>query len=173
MTNLRHHETLSNLLQDDDLGSSVSRHDGNTLSNMQLDIADPRIFMISDTIWNTIRTSFEGLESNLKSISTSMERIASDPSSYHAHRADVGISTRAPRARGVPSPTYHASSSADGSPTPSSKTEGGDPPDGRGQEAPQGDEDIDAVSLHPRDDTTFTTREKQIQSFPRYVYNTL
>ena len=112
MSNLRRHATLNNLLQDD-LESPDDSHDDLGLPNQPPNIADPRIFMLSETILTTIRTSFAGLETTLKDISKNMEKIASGPSSFHALRADDRVSTRTPTSV---SAHHHHACPADGSP---------------------------------------------------------
>ena len=47
---LRRHETLPDLSTLDDLGVPDSRHDGLGLPSHPTDIADPRIFMLSEAI---------------------------------------------------------------------------------------------------------------------------
>ena len=93
---LRRHETLPNLTAQDDLGTPDSRHDGLGLPHHPTDIADPRIFMLSEAIKQTLSSSFTGIQSTLTDISTQMERIASRPSPFHAHRANDRISLRTP-----------------------------------------------------------------------------
>ena len=85
---LRRHETLPDLSTPDDLGVPDSHHDGLGLPSHPTDIADPRIFMLSEAIKQTLSSSFSGLQSTLTDISTQMER----PSPIHAHRADDRIS---------------------------------------------------------------------------------
>ena len=151
---LRRHETLPDL-STQDLGVPDSRHDGLGLPSHPTDIADPRIFMFSEAIKQTLSSSFSGLQSTLTDNSTQMERIASKPSPIHAHWADNRISLRTPtstRARASPR-RHRATTSADGSPSPSSHSGGGGGglPDCRGN-IPQEDEDSDAVSLLPAED---------------------
>ena len=88
---LRHHETLPDLTTQDDLGTPDSRHDG---LGLPTDITDPRIFMLSEAIIQTLNSSFTGLQSTLTDISTQMERIALRSSPFHAHRAGDMISLR-------------------------------------------------------------------------------
>ena len=85
---LKRHDTLPNLIQDD-LGSP-DNNDGLVLSpqNPPANIADPQIFMLSEAIKSILTSSFTGLHSTLTDISAQMERIASKPSSFHAHRAN-------------------------------------------------------------------------------------
>ena len=155
---LRRHETLPDLSTQDGLGVPDSRPDGLGLPSQPTDIADPRIFMLSEAIKQTLSSSFSGWQSTLTDISTQMERIASRPSPIHAHRADDRISLRTPTStRARVSPRRHrAATSADGSPSPSSHSGwvgggGGGLPDCRGN-IPQEDEDSDAVSLLPAED---------------------
>ena len=119
---LKRHDTLPHLTETQtDLGSPDSRHDGLTAN------ADPRIFMLSEAIKQTLDSSFTGLQSTFTAISTQMERIASRPSPFHAHEAGGRISLRTPTsARTRVSPRRHrAATSADGSPSPSSQSGGG------------------------------------------------
>ena len=130
---LKRHDTLPNLMQDD-LGSP-DRNDGLVLSpHPPADIVDPQIFMLSEAIKSTLTSSFTGLQSTLTDISAQMERIASRPSSFHAHRADNRISIRTPTSTHtrVSPRRHHAATSADGSPAPSSQSGGGGLPDHRG-----------------------------------------
>ena len=134
---LRRHETLPDLTTRDDLGAPHSRHDG--LPPPPTDIADPRIFMLSEAIKRTLSSSFTGLQSTLTDISTQMERIISRPSPFHAHRADDMISFRTPTSTrvGVSPRRHRAATSADGSPSPSSHSGGGGGlPDRRGNIPP-------------------------------------
>ena len=73
---IRRHETLPDLTTQDDLGVPDSRHDGLGLPSHPTDIADPRIFILSEVIKQTPSSSFTGLQSTLTAISTQMERIA-------------------------------------------------------------------------------------------------
>ena len=79
------HETLPDLSTPDDLGVPDSRHDGLGLPSHPTDIADPRIFMLSEAIKQTLSSSFNGLQSTFTAISTQMEGIALRPSPIHAH----------------------------------------------------------------------------------------
>ena len=151
---LRRHETLPDSSTQDDLGVPDSCH-GLGLPSHPTDIADPRIFMLSEAIKQTLSSSFSGLQSTLTDISTQMERIASRPSPIHAHQADDRISLRTPTStRARVSPRRHrAATSADGSPSSHSEGGGGGGclPDCRGN-IPQEDEDSDAVCLLPAED---------------------
>ena len=89
---LKCHETLPNLTED----GGDSPEDGLALSSPPLRIVDPQIFMLSEAIKNTLESSFTGLRSTLTDISAQMEKIASRPSPFHAHRANDRISTRTP-----------------------------------------------------------------------------
>ena len=87
------------------------------------------------------KTAVTGLWSTLTDISAQMEKIASRPSPFHAHRADDMISTRTPpsthtsvsasrhraatSADGSPPRRHRADILADGSPTPSGQYGGG------------------------------------------------
>ena len=151
---LKRHETLLNLTTQTALGSPDSRPDGLGLPPDPTAIADPRIFVLSEAIKQTLDSSFTGLQSTLTAISTQMERLASRPSPFHAHGAGSRISHRTPTsARARVSPRrQRAATLADGSPSPSSQSGGGGGgglPDCRGN-IPQEDEDSDdAVSLLP------------------------
>ena len=92
------------------------------LASHPTDIADPRIFMLSEAL----SSSFNGLQSTLTAISTQMERITSRPSPIHAPRADDRISLRTPTStRARVSPRRHcAATSVDGSPSASSHSGG-------------------------------------------------
>ena len=68
---LRRHETLPDLSTPDELGVPDSRH-GLGLPSHPTDIADPRIFMLSEAIKQTLSSSFNGLQSTLTAISTQM-----------------------------------------------------------------------------------------------------
>ena len=124
---LKRHDTLPNLTTQPDLGSPDSRHDVLSLPPDPTSIADPRIFMLSEAIKQTLDSSFTGLQSTLTAISTQMERLASRPSPFHAHGAGGRISLRTPTsARTGVSPRRHrAATSADGFPSPSSQSGGG------------------------------------------------
>ena len=124
---LKRHETLPNLTTQTALGSPDSRPDGLGLPPDPTAIADPRIFVLSEAIKQTLDSSFTGLQSTLTAISTQMERLASRPSPFHAHGAGGRISLRTPTsARARVSPRRHrAATSADGSPSPSSQSGGG------------------------------------------------
>ena len=112
---LRRHETLPDLSTPDDLGVPGSRHDGLGLPSHPTDIADPRIFMLSEAIKQTLSSSFSGLQSTLTDISTQIERIASRPSPIHAHRADDRISLRTPTStRARVSPCRHRAATSAG-----------------------------------------------------------
>ena len=146
---LKRHDTLPNLIQDD-LGSPDS-NDGLVLSpHPPADIVDPKNFMLSEAIKSTLTSSFTGLQSILTDISAQMERIASRPSSFHAHQADDRISIRTPtstHAR-VSHLRHRVATPADSSPAPSHQSGGAGLPDHRGNIS-QEDEDSDAISLHP------------------------
>ena len=117
---LKRHDTLPNLTTQPDLGSPDSRHDGLSLPPDPTAIADPRIFMLSEAIKQTLDSSFTGLQSTLTAISTQIERTASIPLPFHAHAAGSRISLRTPTsARTRVSPCRHrAATSADGSHRP-------------------------------------------------------
>ena len=172
---LKHHDTLPNLLQDD-LGSPDS-NDGLVLSpqNPPADIADPQISMLSEAIKSTLTSSFTGLQSTLTDISAQMERIASRPSSFHAHRADDRISIRTPTSTHTRvSPRHHrAATSADASPAPSRQSRGGGLPGQRGNVS-QEDEDSDAISLHPAEDIPITIlpQESKFRVFQNIINKT-
>ena len=68
---LKCHETLPNLTED----GGDSPEDGLALSSPPLRIVDPRIFMLSEAIKNTLESSFTGLRSTLTDISAQMEKI--------------------------------------------------------------------------------------------------
>ena len=72
---LRRHETLPDLSTQDDLGVPDCLHDGLGLPSHPTDIADPRIFMLSEVIKQTLSSSFSGLQSTLTDISTQMGTI--------------------------------------------------------------------------------------------------
>ena len=167
---LKRHDTLPILPETQtDLGSPDSRHDGLSLPPDPTAIADPRIFMLSEAIKQTLDSSFTGLQSTLTAISTQMERIASRPSPFHAHGAGGRISLRTPTsARTRVSPRRHrATTSADGSPSPSSQS-GGSLPDRRGN-IPQEDQDSDdAVSLLPAEEIPLPAMAQKESKFRVY-----
>ena len=162
---LKRHDTLPNLTTQTYLGSPDSRH-GLSLPPDPTAIADPRIFMLSEAIKQTLDSSFTGLQSTLTAISTLMERIASRPSPFHAHGAGGRISLRTPTsARTRVSPRRHrAATSADGSPSPSSHRL----PDRRGN-IPQEDEDSDdAISLLPAEEIPLPAMAQKESKFRVY-----
>ena len=110
---LKRHETIPNLTADD-----VASPEDGIESPHPLGIAEPRIFMLSEAIKNTLESSFTGLQSTLTNISTQMERITSRPSSFHAQRADARISIRTSSSTHtrVSASRQRAATSADGSP---------------------------------------------------------
>ena len=60
---LKRHDTLPNLTTQTALGSSDSRPDGLGLPHDPTAIADPRIFVLSEAIKQTLDSSFTGLQS--------------------------------------------------------------------------------------------------------------
>ena len=169
MSNLRRHDTLRDLSQQDDLGSPDGRHDDIVLSAQPTDIDDPTNFMRSETISNTIPSLVWNPTLRI------FLKLWSGLPQVHRHIMPYGptIGSLLGHSRvGVPSPSYHAVYQADGSPSPSSNSGGGSSrrqgkrcsPGGRGYWCQQFAPSWGCYSY------TLTTREKQIQSFPRYYH---
>ena len=72
---LKRHETLPNSTED----GGDSPEDGLALSSPPLHIADPRIFMLSEAVKNTLESSFTGLRSTLRYFHTNGKNCIESP----------------------------------------------------------------------------------------------